>query len=333
MAQRLTKQELLDIITQAVKEDGWNVLYLSTEHPFRIKIFRDSESHQVKIYIWNLTHGGGPARPTGEYRIQVTGLTEDRFLQLPGEKTIILGWWNEAEVFAGFDYSRHAARLGASPSIQIREEALRKAHEKAFATWRKDNEEIAIAFKREFIVEYIRNLVGLHSFGESEEALSVLEGLAERPEAVNDLEIARLSVERQTAVKNVKKKMRDASFKTRVLACYQHRCAFCGMQLKLIDAAHILPVEHHGSDDTSNGISLCALHHRAYDRNLVTFNERYEVIQDESSYQKLRQIGWDGGLDRFVRDLRSLILLPPAISDRPHINNIRLANELRGWSN
>lgn len=331
MAQRLTKPRLLEIIIQAIKDDGWNVLYLSNDHPFRLKIFRDNESYQVRIYIWNLTHGGGAARPTDEYRIQITGLTEDRFLQLPGEKTIILGWWNEAEVFAGFDYSKHSGRLGASPSIQIREEALRRAHQNTFAPWRKDNEEIAIAFKPEFIVEYIKNLTSLHSFGESEEVLEVLEEVSETPEAVNNLEIEGLNIERQTAIINVKKKIRDSSFKARVLTSYQNRCAFCGMQLKLIDAAHIMPVEHNGSDETSNGISLCALHHRAYDRNLVTFNERYEIIQSEPSYQKLREIGLDGGLDRFVRDLRALILLPPAINDRPHVDNIRQANELRGW--
>ena len=38
------------------------------------------------------------------------------------------------------------------------------------------------------------------------------------------------------------------------------------------------------------------------------------------------------GIDRFKRDLLPTILLPPAISDRPHVEYIKTANRIRGWS-
>ncbi|MEW5989476.1 MAG: nucleotidyltransferase domain-containing protein [Chloroflexota bacterium] len=38
------------------------------------------------------------------------------------------------------------------------------------------------------------------------------------------------------------------------------------------------------------------------------------------------------GLDNFQRNLRPTILLPQVISDRPHVEYIRIANRVRGWA-
>lgn len=332
MASRHRKYDLLELIIQGIRDDGWNIIYLSDPkfHPFRFKIYRNEESHNIRIYVWNLTHGGGAQRPADEYRIQITGV--DRFEQEPNGKTLVLGWWREGEVFAGFDFNKHSGALGFSPSIQIREEALRKAHVKGVAPWEKDNQEIAIAFRSDFIGEYVRNLESLHSFGESDADLEVLEEVTENPDEVNDTEIATVTVERQTAVVSVKKKIRDNSFKSRILTSYSSKCAFCGVQLKLIDAAHIVPVQHDGTDETSNGIALCALHHRAFDRNLVTFNGDYQIVYNQNQFDKLREIGLDGGADKFVDDLRAVIHLPPTVSDRPHVDYVNTANQIRGWT-
>lgn len=332
MASRHRKFDLLDIIIQGIRDDGWSIIYLSDHkfHPFRLKIYRGEESHDVRIYVWNLTHGGGARRPADEYRIQITGV--DQFEPEPNGKTLILGWWKEGEVFAGFDFNKHSGHLGFSPSIQIREEALRKAHIKGVAPWEKDNQEIAIGFRADFITEYIRNLESLHSFGESDQDLKVLEDVTENPDEVNDIEIESVTIERQTSVVSVKKKIRDNSFKSRILTSYSNKCAFCGVQLKLIDAAHIVPVQYDGTDETSNGIALCALHHRAFDRNLVTFNGDYQILHNVKQFDQLREIGLDGGADKFVGDLRAVIHLPPTINDRPHVEYVDKANEIRGWT-
>ena len=122
---KLTKEQLLETVVAAIRDSGWNVLYLSEGHPFQLQMYRGDQSFRLRIYIWNITHGGGSARPADEYRIQVTGVHQ--FEQQPGEKTIILGWWAEAGVFAGFDVRKHSAPLGFSPSLQIRRGALELA--------------------------------------------------------------------------------------------------------------------------------------------------------------------------------------------------------------
>src|SRR5438105_3733754 len=123
----LSKVDLLNIMANAVNVSGWNILYLTRidEHPFRLQIYREDENYTVRVYIWNLTHGGGKARPENEYRIQITGL--DHFEEMQSEKTLVLGWWVEAEVFAGFDVRKHRGNLGRSPSFQVRKECLQQA--------------------------------------------------------------------------------------------------------------------------------------------------------------------------------------------------------------
>jgi putative restriction endonuclease len=40
-------------------------------------------------------------------------------------------------------------------------------------------------------------------------------------------------------------------------------------ELRLLDAAHILGDVEGGEPTVSNGLSLCSIHHRAFDQNLV----------------------------------------------------------------
>lgn len=305
---------------------------VSAQHPFILRLFQAEESYLVRIYIWNLTHGGGAKRPANEYRIQVTGIDNTVGFDADNiDKVLILGWWDEGDVFAGFDWKYHVGRLGNSPSIQIREEGLRKAVLDGIGAIDKGNGEIAIAFRPEFFGDYMSNMKPLHGFGDSPKDLFLLEEAINAPHQVNDAVLNELSIERQTIVKRVTKLLRDSSFRNRVLVAYGNRCAFCGLQLRLVDAAHIVPVGASGNDDTANGLALCALHHRAFDCALLTLNEKYQVLVNESALQRLRFDGLNGGEKTFVGNLRGVIHAPPSVRDRPNVEYVKRANTLRGW--
>ena len=63
---------------------------------------------------------------------------------------------------------------------------------------------------------------------------------------------------------------RNPRFRQAVLEAYSYRCAMCGIQLGLVDAAHIVPHAHlQGHDVVSNGLALCSLHHRSFDTGLL----------------------------------------------------------------
>jgi putative restriction endonuclease len=60
-------------------------------------------------------------------------------------------------------------------------------------------------------------------------------------------------------------------FRARVLRAYQERCAMCRLHHpELLDAAHIIPDgQPKGEPVVPNGLSLCKIHHAAYDANLL----------------------------------------------------------------
>lgn len=331
MATIFKKKDLLYFVSQAVFECGWNIIYLNDEHPFKVKIFNDTESYFAKIIIYNITHGGGRMRASNEYRIQIK---EPTIEQEAGYKTLILGYYETLQVFAGWDTSKHLGAPGYSASFQIKSENLEQAAISGFSPCDKGNEEIAIAFRPDFIVEYVRNLEALHTFGKSQQDFAILEEVTRTEVVPNTETIQQVSIPRQEVVLAISQKQRDNSFRARVLRAYNYRCAFSGIQLKLVDAAHIVPVSFETStDETSNGIALSAIHHKAYDKGLITFNEQYQIIFKESEANKLQELNLHGGFEKFLADLRPIIDVPPSITDRPNVAYVTAANQLRGWTN
>jgi putative restriction endonuclease len=56
-----------------------------------------------------------------------------------------------------------------------------------------------------------------------------------------------------------------------VIRAYDVQCAMCRLKhAELLDAAHILPDTHErGLPVVTNGLSLCKIHHAAFDNNIV----------------------------------------------------------------
>lgn len=74
-------------------------------------------------------------------------------------------------------------------------------------------------------------------------------------------------------------RLHQAGFRYKVLKAYEGSCAICRLkQPKLLEAAHILPDGHpHGDPVVPNGISLCMIHHGAYDSNIIGITPDYSV--------------------------------------------------------
>jgi putative restriction endonuclease len=69
----------------------------------------------------------------------------------------------------------------------------------------------------------------------------------------------------------VRKRLHQTRFRTRVITAYRTRCAICRLQEgELLDAAHIVPDQDPlGEPVVPNGLSLCKIHHAAFDRNIL----------------------------------------------------------------
>ena len=78
-------------------------------------------------------------------------------------------------------------------------------------------------------------------------------------------------IERRYVVREVKQRIHQAQFRGAVLPAYSDRCAICRLrEMRLLDAAHIVgDADEAGEPVVSNGLSLCSIHHRAFDEDLV----------------------------------------------------------------
>lgn len=329
---RLSKRSLLRVVENAIHASGWNYIHLTSSeaHPARYQIYRHDQSHQVRIYIWNLTRGG-QNRPPDEWRIQMTGVTS--LEPEIGGKTVVLGWQDKSGVFAGFDFERHQSGFGASPSVQLREAAIHEAVLNRFALHSKGNGELAIAFLPEFFASYVENLEPLHQCGKIAREVDVLNEIGQATGGVIDQAVEfQVDESRRYAVLAARRALRELDFRARVLTAYSNTCAMCGVQLQLLDGAHILPAAHPDSTDgTENGIALCALHHRAFDRALVTFDVSFRIHVNRVRIKTLKESRLDSGLARFKSALRPILSVPPDKRDRPAERFVKRANTLRGW--
>lgn len=327
----LSKDDLLGRIADAVVECGWSVAMLSSPptHPFRLTLFSGDESLNIRVYIWNITHGGGQ-RSEQEYRIQVTGVPD--ISSEPGFRTLILGYWTDGAVFAGFDFAHHHGAISYSPSIQIRQEALQAAYVSGFAPHDKGGGELAIAFRPDYFVDYCREYAILHEFGDSVTETDALAAVAAESTAINESAIELVPVARRDVLRKVAAGHLSVQFRNRVLTVYQHRCAMCGLQMGVVEAAHIVPASRaQSSYETANGVALCATHHRAFDTGLVAFNTQYQVMVNEKLVNDLRRRERAGGERQFRDHLRRMIVLPPATVDRPGVGLVREGLRMRGW--
>jgi len=85
--------------------------------------------------------------------------------------------------------------------------------------------------------------------------------------------------DRKYALGMVKQRLHQRSFRQLVLSAYQHRCAMCSIRFdEFLEAAHIVPDRYElGWPSVRNGLSLCSLHHGAFDRHLVDVDDDLRI--------------------------------------------------------
>jgi len=74
-------------------------------------------------------------------------------------------------------------------------------------------------------------------------------------------------------------------FRDSILANYRARCCICAMPIvELLIASHIIPWKDREDLrlNPSNGLCMCALHDKAFDRGFLSINEDYKVIVSSS---------------------------------------------------
>lgn len=104
-------------------------------------------------------------------------------------------------------------------------------------------------------------------------------GLPMTPDTRTDVREDTDAARRTYVTAAVRVRLHQRAFRERVLEAYQRQCAFCRLRHEeLLDAAHIIPdTEPGGEPLVRNGLSLCTLHHAAFDRYFIGLRPDFTI--------------------------------------------------------
>lgn len=122
--------------------------------------------------------------------------------------------------------------------------------------------------------------------------------------------------ERRYALREIKQRLHQATFREAVIEAYGRRCALSGLpEPLLIDAAHIVSDKHErlGQPVVQNGIPLSKIHHAAFDAHLIGIDPDYRIHVAERLLEQR-----DGPMLEALKQLdKRTILLPKRVKDCP----------------
>jgi putative restriction endonuclease len=132
--------------------------------------------------------------------------------------------------------------------------------------------------------------------------------------------------ERRYALRAVKQRLHQASFREAIITAYNGRCALSGLpEPLLLDAAHIVPDKEgqFGQPVVPNGIPLSKIHHAAFDAHLIGIDPDYRLHVSD----RLLALN-DGPMLEALKCLNGQpIHLPSRIKDRPDRDRLAMRFE------
>ena len=322
----LSSGELLQAVIDACRHRTEAVLFVQGHNPFSVAV----DGRQVTLFVANVSHAR--RSDPDEFRIQCPGDLPDRLAarRAAGDLLCILGYNADTETFSAWDPDRFVQRSRGTQrfSLYTRLSNHQRARIDGFSVYRDASGQNVLSFRSEFMALYVGNAEVLHQA--NNKALQKL--VSAHRDMRSGVASKKLIVVAKRRIEVTHKQYaRNPQFRQDVREAYQNRCAMCGVQLELIEAAHLVPHNHpKGLDSVSNGIALCALHHKSLDTGLLYLDADYNILINPVRRKYLVRMQRIRGFQRFRRQLSDTIALPLDPSDYPLIENIELGNQLRG---
>jgi putative restriction endonuclease len=124
------------------------------------------------------------------------------------------------------------------------------------------------------------------------------------------------TIERRYALREVKQRLHQASFREAVIDAYGGRCAISGLpEARLLDAAHIVGDKHEelGQPVVPNGLPLSKIHHAAFDAHLLGVDPDFRIHVARRLLDKK-----DGPMLELLKSMHGQPLhLPARLRDHP----------------
>lgn len=328
---KLNPKDLKYLLIDSLKHYSEDITYIAGNNPYTFNINKKT----VHIFIHNV-HDTGKGRPNqDECRIQVNETPNFLAAKNSGKPVLFFGYLADQNIFTAWNPFIQTERINRRKVISLysRFSAQKKAAKQGISTYVDDQSQIIISFKPEYLGLYIENFEQMHQ--SNEETLLQLINKSDSAKETEKEIGEQVNIERQKFTVTHKRFRRDTRFREMIYDAYNGRCSICGIQLELVEAAHIIPHSNeNGTDDIKNGVCLCALHHKAYDNGLIYIKEDYSIEINSSKLRYLEKIHRDGGIMKF-KELQqgNKLTLPSSHIFYPSPEFIKIANHLRGISN
>ena len=321
----LNRKDLKYLLLDSLRIYSDNVVFLDGNNPYKISI--NKRIHF--ILIKNVHESGANRLNQDECRIQISKSSNFNKALSASSTVIVLGYYADKKVFTAWNPFLLNPRFNRKDTISVysRFSVQETASTIGISTYKDTENQNIISFKPSYLGLYLENLDKIHLLNER----SLLELIQESDKSNLKNQDQSLNIEGKDITITHTRYSRDPRFRKKVYDAYDYKCAMCGMQLELIEAAHIVPHSHEkGTDDISNGICLCVLHHKAYDNSLIYFNSEYKIKINESKMDYMCKLGLDSGLHILQKSIFESISLPKNHIFQPDIENIKLGNSIRG---
>ncbi|MFI9580938.1 phosphorothioated DNA-binding restriction endonuclease [Streptomyces sp. NPDC052236] len=113
------------------------------------------------------------------------------------------------------------------------------------------------------------------------------------------------------------RRQRDRGMRELVLTAYEYQCAFCGYDGRIgavpvgLEAAHVRWWAFEGPADVDNGLCLCALHHKLFDKGVLGVGDGHRILVSQ------RFVGRSATAREHVTALAGRPLIGPQPGTRP----------------
>jgi len=329
--------QLAEKFIGALEMAGATVLVIAgiDRRPLKLSVVLGGSTYRLEVHLWTVTPGGkGRGRPR-ERRIQKTATPQ--FVLRAGVRTVIGGWNEETGVFAFWDVRRHLESSRKSPSMQISLDTLEEAAAVGMATEVRrvrEGHEIAIGVQPDYLLWYVQEYERLYDCGDDiKDASTLVEAKLEDERQFIDSGETDTAQSRRYRVVSVVQTFREARFRPLVLRAYGYRCCLTGVALRLVDAAHIVPVSDPTStDEPRNGIALNPLLHRAYDCGLLGLLPGGKTAMSARMLDQLKKQKLDAGIDLVRGLVPDVMTLPASPEFHPPSDYFIRGLRARGWT-
>lgn len=323
---KLNKMDLRYLLLDGLREYSDNVEYCEGNNPYGICV----NKKMMHVLIKN-THASGKNRPNqDECRIQVSNSNFNQMKQYKG-LVLFLGYFFENNVFTAWNPMQQTERKFRNTktvSFYSRFSSLERASKQGISAYVDNDSQVVISFRPEYLGLYIENFRTMHL--SNEETLQQLINKSDEIEETEEIGEEVKILDRTFQMTKPRFK-RNPEFRRKVCEAYDYRCAFSGIQLEMVEAAHIIPFSHEkGMDSVQNGICLSVLHHKAYDNGLLFIDEHYNIRLNEKKVEYLEKVHKDGGIQKFLKLQYDNVKLPLSKLNYPSISFITIANKIRG---